>query len=61
VEARFEVPERPFSAQWFVDGLRASRIVGDFHEEGRIATPGHATDDFDVAFGQEAYRVVVVD
>jgi len=61
VEARFEVPKRSFSAQWFVDGLRAARIIGDFHEEGRIAAPRHSTDDFDVTFGEKANRIVVID
>jgi len=61
VKTGFEVPQGTFAPQRFVDRLCTARVVGNLHEERRVTAPRHATDDLDLAFREEAQRVVVAD
>ena len=57
VETGLEVPQRALAPHRFVDGRMTRPVVGDVHEEGRVAAVGHAALDLDLAPEQMLNRI----
>ena len=59
VEATGEVPQRPFPTMWLVDGLHDLAVALDIAQQGRVRTPGHLAQNFDLTLTQDLLGLIV--